>query len=55
MAAAVTPSAGGLLFTRDFNGDLLAFDAATGKILYKDRAGGPIGGGVVTYAVGPNG
>lgn len=51
MVAAVTPTAGGLLFTGDFNGDLLAFDAATGKILFKDRAGGPIGGGVITYAV----
>jgi PQQ-dependent dehydrogenase (methanol/ethanol family) len=52
MTAAVTPTAGGLVFTGDFNGDLLAFDAATGKILFKDRAGGPIGGGVVTYAIG---
>jgi alcohol dehydrogenase (cytochrome c) len=51
MVAAVTPTAGGLLFTGDFNGDLLAFDAATGKILFKAQTGGPIGGGVVTYAV----
>ncbi len=51
MVAAVTPTAGGLLFTGDFNGNLLAFDAATGKILFQGQTGGPIGGGVVTYSV----
>jgi len=51
MVAGVTPTAGGLIFTGDFNGDLLAFDAATGKLLFKGATGGPIGGGVVTYAI----
>ncbi|HEY3269492.1 MAG TPA: PQQ-binding-like beta-propeller repeat protein [Armatimonadota bacterium] len=51
LAAAVTPTAGGLLFTGDLEGNLLAFNAANGKILYKDKAGGPVGGGIVTYTV----
>jgi alcohol dehydrogenase (cytochrome c) len=52
MVAAVTPTAGGLLFTGDLEGNLLAFDATNGRILYKDKAGGPIGGGVITYSIG---
>ena len=46
------PTAGGLVFTGDLRGNLLAFDAATGKILFRSKAGGPIGGGVITYALG---
>ncbi|MEN6546732.1 MAG: PQQ-binding-like beta-propeller repeat protein [Armatimonadia bacterium] len=52
LAAAVTPTAGGLVFTGDLEGNFLAFDAATGNLLLKEKAGGPIGGGVVTYTVG---
>ena len=51
MVAAVTPTAGGLVFTGDLDGNFLAFDAATGDILFKAKAGGPIGGGVITYTV----
>ena len=51
MIAAVTPTAGGLLFTGDLDGNLLVFDAATGKLLLKKKVGGPIGGGVITYAI----
>ena len=51
MIAAVTPTASGLLFTGDLDGNLLVFDAATGKILLKKKVGGPIGGGVITYAI----
>jgi alcohol dehydrogenase (cytochrome c) len=32
-------------------GNFLALDAANGKILYKHNLGGPVAGGVVTYAV----
>ncbi|MCE5215476.1 PQQ-binding-like beta-propeller repeat protein [bacterium] len=52
LAAAVTPTAGGLVFTGDLEGNFLAFDATTGDILFKDKAGGPIGGGVITYSLG---
>jgi alcohol dehydrogenase (cytochrome c) len=51
MIAAVTPTASGLLFTGDLDGNLLVFDAATGKILLKKKVGGPIGGGIITYAI----
>jgi PQQ-dependent dehydrogenase (methanol/ethanol family) len=49
LVAAVTPTAGGLVFTGDLDGNLLAFDAATGKLLLTKKVGGPIGGGVATY------
>jgi PQQ-dependent dehydrogenase (methanol/ethanol family) len=51
LVAAVTPTAGGVVFTGDLDGNLLAFDAASGKLLLTKKAGGPIGGGIVTYSV----
>ena len=51
MLAAVTTTAGGLVFTGELTGDFLAFDAATGRELYRFNTGDPIGGGVVTYEV----
>ena len=51
MVAAITPTAGGVVFTGDLDGNLLAFDGASGKILFQKKAGGPIGGGVVTYMI----
>jgi hypothetical protein len=41
-----------LVFTGNLEGNLLAFDGATGKLVFKDKAGGPIGGGVVAYSLG---
>lgn len=52
MVAGVTATAGGLILTGDLKGDVLAFDAATGKLLWHDATGLPIGGGVVTYRAG---
>ena len=49
MVAAVTPTAGGLLFTADTNGNFLAFDAANGHVLLKKDLADPIGGGIITY------
>ncbi|GAA5532580.1 PQQ-binding-like beta-propeller repeat protein [Deinococcus aluminii] len=51
MISAVTPTAGGVLFTGDQNGDFVALDAKNGDTLYKFRTGGAIAGGVVTYTV----
>lgn len=51
MVASVTPTAGGVVFTGDLLGNLLALDAASGKVLYETEAGGPVGGGIVTYLV----
>jgi PQQ-dependent dehydrogenase (methanol/ethanol family) len=49
MYAALTPTAGNVLFTGDLNGDFLALDARDGKSLYGFNTGGPIAGGIVTY------
>ena len=49
LVAAVTPTAGGLVFTGDLNGDMLAFDAETGSILWRDATAAPIGGGIISY------
>lgn len=51
MIAAVTPTAGGVLFTGDQNGDFVVLNAKNGDTLYKFRTGGAIAGGVVTYTV----
>lgn len=51
MVAGVTPTAGGVLFTGDIDGNFYAFDAATGNELFKYRSDGSIAGGVVTYSV----
>ena len=32
------------------NGDLVALDGKSGKVLFRGGVGGPIAGGVVTYA-----
>jgi alcohol dehydrogenase (cytochrome c) len=52
MVAALTPTAGGVLLTGDTKGNFLAFDAASGKVLLSKDMGDPIGGGIVTYALG---
>jgi alcohol dehydrogenase (cytochrome c) len=49
MLAGITPTAGGLVFTADLNGNLFAFDARTGAILKQIAIGQPVGGGVITY------
>ena len=38
-----------MVFTTDLNGDVVAFDAANGKMLWKNPAGAPVAGGVITY------
>jgi alcohol dehydrogenase (cytochrome c) len=52
MVAAVTPTAGGLLFTGDWEGNLLAFNATNGEVLLTKNLTHPIGGGVITYSIG---
>ncbi len=49
MIAALTPTAGGLLFTGDLNGNLLALDATSGKTLYRHNTQNAIAGGIITY------
>jgi alcohol dehydrogenase (cytochrome c) len=52
VVAAVTPTAGGLVFSADLKGGLRAFDAETGTVLWSLDSGQSIGGGIVSYAVG---
>lgn len=51
MLAAVTTTAGNVVFTGDFNHDFLTLDATSGKVLYRFNTGGEVAGGVVTYSV----
>jgi alcohol dehydrogenase (cytochrome c) len=51
MYAALTPTAGNVLFTGDLSGNFLTLDARDGHTLYKFNTGGPIAGGVITYEV----
>lgn len=50
--AAVTPTAGGLVFTGDLGGQLYAFDAASGKLLWQMRTNEVVDGGIVSYRAG---
>ncbi len=47
----MTSTGGGLVFTADLAGNVLAFDDRNGTLLWQDRVGMPVGGGIVTYAV----
>jgi alcohol dehydrogenase (cytochrome c) len=51
MLAGVTPTASGVAFTGDMGGNILVFDSATGKVLFKTLTQGSIAGSVITYAV----
>jgi alcohol dehydrogenase (cytochrome c) len=51
ITAAVTPTAGGLVFFGDMGGNFYALDAATGQKLWGKKIGGAIAGGVITYSV----
>lgn len=50
LLAAVTVTASDVLFTGELTGDFLAIDATDGKVLYRFYTGGPITGGVISYA-----
>lgn len=52
MVAALTPTAGGLLFTGDLNGNLLALDPRTGKSLFSYGTKNAMAGGIITYQAG---
>ncbi len=49
--AGVMPTAGGLVFTADLGGQLYAFDAASGHVLWETSTGQSTGGGIITYTV----
>ncbi|HEX4274272.1 MAG TPA: PQQ-binding-like beta-propeller repeat protein [Bryobacteraceae bacterium] len=52
MLAAVTATAGGVIFTGDLNGDVLALDASSGSVLWRNATGAALGGGVISYQTG---
>ncbi|GJG89609.1 quinoprotein ethanol dehydrogenase [Gemmatimonadetes bacterium T265] len=51
LVAGVLATAGGLVFTADLVGNVLAFDARSGAERWRTNTGQPIGGGVVSYGV----
>jgi alcohol dehydrogenase (cytochrome c) len=51
MLAGVTPTSGGLVFTADLLGNVLAFDATSGALLASVSTSLPTGGGVISYEV----
>ena len=53
MYAAITPTAGNVLFTGDLDGDFLVLNASNGlRLTSFNTGGGPIAGGVITYERG---
>lgn len=52
MLAGVTPTAGGLVFAADMSGELYAFAADSGSVLWQTNTGQSTGGGIVTYMAG---
>jgi alcohol dehydrogenase (cytochrome c) len=50
LIAGVTATEGDVIFAGELDGDLLALDATSGKVLMRRPLGGPAGGGVVTYS-----
>jgi glucose dehydrogenase len=50
MVGAVTATSADLVFTGELTGDFLMLDGRTGQVLYRFNVGGPIPGGVITYA-----
>lgn len=51
MLAAVTTTAAEVIFTGELTGDFLTLHARTGKVLYRFHTGGPMNGGVISYAI----
>ena len=52
VVAAVTTTAGGVVFGGELTGHFLALDARSGKVLHRFQTGGPIGGGLISYEAG---
>ena len=52
VVSGITPTAGGVTFAGDLLGNFLAFDNGGGAVLFQQRLGGGIAGGIVTYSVG---
>jgi len=51
VVAAITPTAGGLVFAGDLSGNFYAIRSSNGEILKRIPTGGALAGGIVTYTV----
>jgi alcohol dehydrogenase (cytochrome c) len=51
VVAAITPTAGGLVFAGDLAGNFYAIRSSNGEILKKFATGGALAGGIITYTV----
>ncbi len=51
MVSAIATTSAELVFTGEVTGDFIVLDGRDGKALYRFNTGGPINGGVITYAV----
>jgi alcohol dehydrogenase (cytochrome c) len=51
LLAAITATSADMVFTGEITGDFIALDGRDGKVLYRFNTGGPINGGVISYAV----
>lgn len=49
MVSGITPTAGGVIFAGDMQGNFFVLDARNGKRLFETQTGGAIAGGVITY------
>ena len=52
MIGGVAVTGGDVVFAGEITGDFLVFDARDGNVLYRHNVGGPIAGGMVSYASG---
>ena len=52
LLAGMLTTAGGLVFTADLNGQVMALDPRTGDTKWHGQVDGAVGGGVVSYGVG---
>jgi alcohol dehydrogenase (cytochrome c) len=50
LVAGITATEGGVVFTGDVLGNVLAFDAGTGRVLWRSDTQNAVGGGVISYA-----
>jgi alcohol dehydrogenase (cytochrome c) len=51
VVAALTPTAGGVVFAADMAGNVYALNAATGASVWQAQTAGAVGGGIVSYAI----
>jgi PQQ-dependent dehydrogenase (methanol/ethanol family) len=51
VVSGITPTKGGLVFAADMEKHAYAFDAGTGKILWRTELPGAPGGGIITYMI----